>query len=143
MVYRCCDYKAQIVASDERESGVRALLNFGHTFGHVIETHMGYGNWLHGEAVAVGMVQAMLMSYKLGFIGWHEMKRVIDLLQIFNLPVKPPYIESSVALDLMGHDKKVQDGNIRLVLLKKLGRAFVTKDFDIKTLMQVLDGTAY
>jgi len=83
------------------------------------------------------------MSYKLGFIGWHEMKRVIDLLQIFNLPVKPPYIESSVALDLMGHDKKVQDGNIRLVLLKKLGRAFVTKDFDIKTLMQVLDGTAY
>ncbi|MDO5050251.1 MAG: 3-dehydroquinate synthase [Moraxella equi] len=139
MVYRCCDYKAKIVASDERESGVRALLNFGHTFGHVIETHMGYGNWLHGEAVAVGMVQAMMMSQKLGLIGKDEVARVVDLLQIFDLPVKPPYIEPSVALDLMGHDKKVQNGSIRLVLLKELGRAFVTKDFDMAVLTEVLN----
>lgn len=140
MVYRCCDYKAKIVASDERESGVRALLNFGHTFGHVIETHMGYGNWLHGEAVAVGMVQAMIMSQKLGLIGKDDVARVVNLLQIFDLPVKPPYIEPSVALDLMGHDKKVQNGSIRLVLLETLGKAFVTKDFEMVLLEQVLGG---
>lgn len=140
MVYQCCDFKAKIVASDERESGMRALLNFGHTFGHVIETHMGYGNWLHGEAVSVGMVQAMVMSHKLGLIARHDVVRVIKLLQLFDLPVNPPVIEPSVALDLMGHDKKVQQGSIRLVLLKKLGQAFVTKDFEMATLQQVLDG---
>ncbi len=140
MVYQCCDYKAKIVASDERESGVRALLNFGHTFGHVIETHMGYGQWLHGEAVSVGMVQAMTMSHQLGLIDRSDILRVIALLKAFDLPVKPPCIDPSVALDLMGHDKKVQNGNIRLVLLKELGKAFVTKDFDLTLLTQVLSG---
>lgn len=140
MVYQCCDYKAKIVASDERESGVRALLNFGHTFGHVIETYMGYGQWLHGKAVAVGMVQAMIMSHRLGFIERCEVARVISLLQAFDLPIRPPYIEPAVALDLMGHDKKVQNGSIRLVLLQELGKAFVTKDFELTTLEQVLAG---
>lgn len=140
MVYRCCDYKAQIVASDERESGVRALLNFGHTFGHVIETHMGYGNWLHGEAVGVGMVQALAMSHKLGLIGRDDVVRVVALLRTFDLPVCPPAIDPAVALNLMGHDKKVQNGSIRLVLLETLGKAFVTKDFEMVLLEQVLDG---
>lgn len=140
MVYKCCDFKAQIVASDEREAGVRALLNFGHTFGHVIETHMGYGNWLHGEAVSVGMVQALVMSHKLGLIGRDEIARVVALLQVFGLPVKPPTIDPQVALDLMGHDKKVQNGSIRLVLLEQLGKAFVTKEFEMALLNEVLGG---
>lgn len=138
MVYRCCDYKAQIVASDERESGRRALLNFGHTFGHVIETHQGYGNWLHGEAVSAGMMQALAMSCELGLIDKQDVERVAKLLQAFDLPIKPPQIAVQTALDLMGHDKKVQQGKIRLILLKALGEAFVTADFDLATLNKVL-----
>ncbi|MDO4896979.1 MAG: 3-dehydroquinate synthase [Moraxella sp.] len=140
MVYRCCDYKAKIVAQDERESGARALLNFGHTFGHVIETHMGYGNWLHGEAVSVGMMQAMVMSHKMGLIGFDDIARVARLLVAFGLPVCPPPIAPDVALDLMGHDKKVAQGKIRLVLLKSLGEAFVTADFEMAMLVDVLTG---
>lgn len=138
MVYRCCDYKARIVAQDERESGARALLNFGHTFGHVIETHMGYGNWLHGEAVAVGMMQAMAMSCKMGLIDKADVARVARLLVGFGLPICPPSIPTDTALTLMGHDKKVAQGKIRLVLLKSLGQAFVTADFEMETLYQVL-----
>ncbi|UNU72862.1 3-dehydroquinate synthase [Moraxella nasovis] len=138
MVYRCCDYKAKIVALDERESGKRALLNFGHTFGHAIETHQGYGAWLHGEAVAVGMVQALAMSHKMALISRDEVSRVIRLLQAFNLPIVPPKIDVNDALTLMGHDKKVQRGQIRLVLLRSLGDAFVTADFEPEMLMAVL-----
>lgn len=138
MVYRCCDYKAKIVASDERESGARALLNFGHTFGHAIETHEGYGTYLHGEAVAIGMMQASVMSHRLGLIGRDEVARVANILRTFNLPIKPPAIAVETALDLMGHDKKVKNGKIRLVLLKSLGQAFVTADFDKDILVQVL-----
>lgn len=138
MVYRCCDYKAKIVASDERESGKRALLNFGHTFGHIIETHEGYGKWLHGEAVSVGMMQALVMSHKLGLIGQAQIVRVAKLLTSFGLPIKPPVIAVQTALDLMGHDKKVQQGKIRLILLKALGEAFVTSDFELATLAEVL-----
>lgn len=140
MVHRCCDYKAKIVASDERESGARALLNFGHTFGHAIETHMGYGNWLHGEAVSVGMMQAMVMSHKMGLIERDDICRVARLLRQFGLPICPPVIAPEVALDLMGHDKKVAQGKIRLVLLKQLGEAFVTADFELTTLQEVLTG---
>ncbi|OOR89375.1 3-dehydroquinate synthase [Moraxella caviae] len=138
MVHRCCDYKAQIVAADERESGKRALLNFGHTFGHVIETHQGYGAWLHGEAVAAGMVQALVMSYKLGLISLDDVRRVVALIERFELPVQPPKIAVDEALSLMGHDKKVQQGKIRLVLLRALGDAFVTADFDMAILNEVL-----
>lgn len=140
MVYRCCDYKAKIVADDERESGARALLNFGHTFGHVIETHMGYGSWLHGEAVSVGMMQAMAMSHKMGLIEKTDVARVAKLLVGFGLPISPPRIDPDVALGLMGHDKKVAQGKIRLVLLKSLGQAFVTADFKMDTLHRVLMG---
>lgn len=138
MVHRCCDYKAQIVASDEREAGKRALLNFGHTFGHVIETYQGYGNWLHGEAVSAGMMQALAMSCELGLIGRSDVGRVARLLTAFALPIKPPTIPVAEALGLMGHDKKVKQGKIRLVLLKALGEAFVTADFEPAVLSKVL-----
>ncbi len=137
-VKRCCDYKAEVVAQDERESGVRALLNFGHTFGHVIETHEGYGNWLHGEAVAAGMVQAAELSQKLGWLSVEDVERVKRLLTLANLPIKPPAIATATALNLMGHDKKVKGGKIRLILLKSLGEAVLTEDFDDASLTEVL-----
>ncbi|MES1963805.1 3-dehydroquinate synthase [Psychrobacter sp. AH5] len=137
-VKRCCDYKAKVVAQDERESGIRALLNFGHTFGHVIETHEGYGNWLHGEAVAAGMVQAAQLSQKLGWITEDEVDRVKRLLTLANLPTIPPNIATATALNLMGHDKKVKGGKIRLILLKSLGEAVLTDDFDERLLVEVL-----
>ncbi len=137
-VKRCCQYKADIVASDERESGIRAILNFGHTFGHVIETHEGYGNWLHGEAVAAGMVQAAKLSQKLGWLTADDVSRVERVLTLANLPIVPPPIAVDTALDLMGHDKKVKHGQLRLILLKSLGQAVITKDFDSSLLTQVL-----
>ena len=141
-VKRCCEYKAKVVAQDEREAGVRALLNFGHTFGHVIETHQGYGNWLHGEAVAAGMVQAAELSERLGWIGADEVARVKRILISANLPITPPPIAVDTALRLMGHDKKVKHGQIRLILLKSLGEAVLTDDFDAQTLHEVLAETA-
>ena len=137
-VKRCCQYKADIVAQDERESGVRALLNFGHTFGHVIETHQGYGNWLHGEAVAAGMVQAAELSQKIGWLIAEDVTRIKRILTLANLPIIPPPIDVQTALNLMGHDKKVKHGQIRLILLKSLGKAVLTNDFDTKLLSEVL-----
>ncbi len=137
-VNRCCQYKADIVAQDERESGVRALLNFGHTFGHVIETHEGYGNWLHGEAVAAGMVQAAELSQKLGWLTSNDVARIKRVLLLANLPITPPAIDVQTALGLMGHDKKVKHGQIRLILLKSLGEAVLTNDFDAGLLTEVL-----
>lgn len=137
-VKRCCQYKADIVAQDERESGIRAILNFGHTFGHVIETHEGYGKWLHGEAVAAGMVQAAQLSHKLGWISDADVARVKRVLILANLPVTPPSIALDTALSLMGHDKKVKQGQIRLILLKSLGEAVLTTDFDNQMLTDVL-----
>ena len=137
-VKRCCQYKADVVAQDERESGVRALLNFGHTFGHVIETHEGYGNWLHGEAVAAGMVQAAELSQKIGWLTSDDVARIKRILTLANLPITPPAIDVQTALDLMGHDKKVKHGQIRLILLKSLGNAVLTNDFDAELLTDVL-----
>ncbi|MDO4441933.1 MAG: 3-dehydroquinate synthase [Moraxella sp.] len=138
MVNRCCKFKADVVAADERESGLRALLNFGHTFGHVIETHQGYGVWLHGEAVSAGMMQALAMSCEMGLVERASVSRVARLLDKFHLPIKPPAIEVATALDLMGHDKKVQAGKMRLVLLDGIGKGFVTADFDAQKLTKVL-----
>ena len=137
-VKRCCQYKAEVVAQDERESGVRALLNFGHTFGHVIETHQGYGNWLHGEAVAAGMMQAAELSQKMGWLTHDEVDRIKNVLMLANLPTTPPAIDIKTALDLMGHDKKVKHGQIRLILLKSIGSAILTNDFDDQLLSDVL-----
>ncbi|WP_367105123.1 3-dehydroquinate synthase [uncultured Psychrobacter sp.] len=137
-VKRCCEYKATVVAQDEREAGLRALLNFGHTFGHVIETHEGYGNWLHGEAVAAGMVQAAKLSQKMGWLSVDDVERIKHVLKLANLPTEPPPIAVDTALDLMGHDKKVKQGQIRLILLKSLGQAVLTDDFEASLLTEVL-----
>lgn len=140
-VARCCQYKADIVAQDERESGKRALLNFGHTFGHVIETHEGYGKWLHGEAVAAGMVQAAQLSQQMGWISEQDVQRISEVLQAAHLSIKPPAIDTQTALGLMQHDKKVKSGQVRLILLKSMGEAVVTADFDQTLLEAVLTDT--
>lgn len=140
MVRACCAYKATIVARDEKEQGDRALLNFGHTFGHAIEAYMGYGEWLHGEAVAVGMVQASCLSYALGYLTLDEVKLVIRLIKAFDLPVVPPNCETDKLLDLMSHDKKVKAGSIRFVVLEQLGSAKVQAGIDetlVKAVLQL------
>ena len=134
-----CETKARVVEQDERESGLRAILNLGHTFGHAIETVMGYGNWLHGEAVAAGMVMAIDLSIREGLVDEALRKRSIDLLSRAGLPVSPPAnISVEQYLDVMAIDKKTLDGNIRLVLLRALGEAFVTADYSRDKLQQTL-----
>ncbi|MEX1198693.1 MAG: 3-dehydroquinate synthase [Pseudohongiellaceae bacterium] len=135
----CCEEKARIVALDEREGGVRALLNLGHTFGHAIETAMGYGQWLHGEAVAAGMVMAADLSRRLGWLAPHDAWRCRALVEAAGLPaVPPPGIDADRFLALMAVDKKVQDGRIRLILLRAIGDAVVEADFDPALLRQTL-----
>ncbi|AJE20165.1 3-dehydroquinate synthase [Azotobacter chroococcum] len=139
-IARSCAAKAQVVGADERETGVRATLNLGHTFGHAIETHMGYGSWLHGEAVAAGTVMALEMSRRLGWIDEAGRNRGIRLLQRAGLPVEPP--AEMTADDFLRHmavDKKVLGGQLRLVLLKRLGEAVVTGDFPREALQATLD----
>lgn len=133
-----CRNKAEVVAADELEHGQRALLNLGHTFGHAIETGMGYGEWLHGEAVAAGMYMAADLSARLGWISQDDVVHVEDLLKRANLPMKGPAISAEKMKQLMAVDKKVQDGRIRLVLLKSLGNAVVTDNFDTAMLDQTL-----
>jgi 3-dehydroquinate synthase len=134
-----CETKARIVEQDERESGLRAILNLGHTFGHAIETVMGYGNWLHGEAVAAGMVMAIDLSIREGLVDEVLRQRSIDLLSRAGLPVSPPAnISLKQYLDVMAIDKKTLDGNIRLVLLRALGEAFVSADYSREKLQQTL-----
>ncbi|MFW2177603.1 MULTISPECIES: 3-dehydroquinate synthase [unclassified Moraxella] len=137
-VLTCCQHKAKIVAEDEFEQDKRALLNFGHTFGHVIETHEGYGTWLHGEAVAVGMVQAMQLSQLMGWLDTDDVQRAVNLIAQANLPITPPVIDSDTVMRLMSHDKKVKAGQIRLILLKQLGEAVVTADYNPQALAQVI-----
>ncbi len=134
-----CQIKATIVAMDERESGIRAILNLGHTFGHAIEAVMGYGNWLHGEAVAAGMIMAIDLSQRHGWIKPDFKQRVQALLIKAGLPVKAP-AEISVTqfLDAMSIDKKVDKGIIKLILLTKPGEAIVTSDYDPSLLKQTL-----
>jgi 3-dehydroquinate synthase len=129
-VTESCRIKADIVAADEREAGERALLNFGHTFGHAIEAGVGYGEWLHGEAVAAGMVQAATFSARLGMISDADARRLSRLIALAGLPVLPPRIGVPRWLELMGRDKKVAHGQMRLVLLRAIGEAVVTADFD-------------
>ena len=134
-----CEIKARVVEQDERESGIRAILNLGHTFGHAIETVMGYGNWLHGEAVAAGMMMAIDLSIREGLIDESIRQRSADLLRRAGLPVEPPDgISVEQYLDVMAIDKKTLDGNIRLVLLRALGEAFITADYSPDKLRQTL-----
>ncbi|MDV7210799.1 3-dehydroquinate synthase [Azotobacter beijerinckii] len=139
-IARSCAAKARVVGADERESGVRATLNLGHTFGHAIETHMGYGSWLHGEAVAAGIVMALEMSRRLGWIDEAGRDRGIRLLLRAGLPVVPPAeISTDDFLRHMAVDKKVLGGQLRLVLLRRLGEAVVTGDFPREALQATLD----
>jgi 3-dehydroquinate synthase len=122
-VRRSCELKAEVVAADERESGVRALLNFGHTFGHAIEAGAGYGSWLHGEAIAAGMVMAAELSKGLGLIGRAEVARVRELLERGGLPVTGPALAPERLMELMAGDKKAARGRLRFVVLESIGRA--------------------
>ena len=134
-----CQIKARVVEQDERESGLRAILNLGHTFGHAIETVMGYGNWLHGEAVAAGMVMAIDLSIREGLIDESVRGRSIALLERAALPVAPPTeISTQQFLEVMAIDKKTVDGAIKLVLLRKLGEACISGDYDHDKLLQTL-----
>jgi 3-dehydroquinate synthase len=122
-VRRCCELKAGIVAADERESGVRALLNFGHTFGHAIEAASGYGAWLHGEAIAAGMVMAAELSAREGLLAAGDARRVRDLVARAGLPTSGPALSPERLLELMAVDKKTARGQVRFVLLEAIGRA--------------------
>ncbi len=138
-IKRSCEIKAEVVAQDEREGGIRAILNLGHTFGHAIETDQGYGNWLHGEAVGAGMWMAADLSMRLGWLDPADLARVETLLRRAKLPIAPPAdMTPDRFIELMSVDKKVLDGQIRLVLLQTLGEAFVTSDVDPQALIATL-----
>ncbi|MFZ0789910.1 MAG: 3-dehydroquinate synthase [Chromatiaceae bacterium] len=142
-VRRSCENKALVVAADERESGQRALLNLGHTFGHAIETGSGYGNWLHGEAVGAGMCMAADLSARLGWIDRAALERTRRLIADAGLPTAPPPdLSAERFLALMAVDKKVLDGHLRLVLLRGIGQAVVTGDFDPASLRATLEGAS-
>ncbi len=139
-ISRSCAIKADVVSQDEKEQGVRALLNFGHTFGHAIETEAGYGNWLHGEAVAAGMVLACALSQKLGLIRQNDCERIATLLQRARLPTQAPPYPLKIWLSHMSHDKKVSEGVLRFVLLKSLGQGVVEENIPEKLLAEILGG---
>jgi len=126
-VQRSCEIKAAVVASDEREQGLRATLNFGHTFGHAIEAGLGYGEWLHGEAVGCGMVMGADLSARLGYIDEALVPRIKALVAAAKLPVTGPALGEDRYIDLMRVDKKAEGGDIRFVLLNRLGEAFMTR----------------
>jgi 3-dehydroquinate synthase len=138
-IERSCANKARVVAVDEREGGLRAILNLGHTFGHAIETGLGYGSWLHGEAVAAGMMLAMRLSARRGWIAPEEVAQFDQLLAAMNLPRHPPVtIGPADFLALMTRDKKVLDGQLRLVLLRAIGEAIVVDDCGPDELTELL-----
>jgi len=139
-IKRSCRDKAEVVAADEREAGHRALLNLGHTFGHAIETATGYGRWLHGEAVAVGICMAADFSRRLGWLSATDHGRILALTRAAGLPTAPPPgIGAQRFLDLMAVDKKVLAGKLRLVLLEGIGKAIVTEKFNTESLRACLD----
>jgi shikimate kinase / 3-dehydroquinate synthase len=138
-IARSCQNKAEVVGNDERESGERALLNLGHTFGHAIENGMGYGAWLHGEAVAAGSVMAADLSHRLGWLSVAEVERVRSLFERAQLPLIAPFMPIEKYLDLMGLDKKVTEGKIRFVLLRELGNAMMTADVSAELLQQTFE----
>jgi len=141
-VEHSCESKAIVVAADERETGARAILNLGHTFGHAIEAGLGFGTWLHGEAVAAGTVLAARLSERMGLLTTDDVERIAHLFERAGLPVEAPSLGQDRYLDLMGHDKKVENGQLRLILLQSLGKAFMTSDFDLRDLRAVLAGAA-
>jgi 3-dehydroquinate synthase len=139
-VTRSCENKAAVVGADERESGGRAILNLGHTFGHAIEAGLGFGTWLHGEAVAAGTILAARLSQRMGMLKGHEVDRISRLFRRAGLPVSAPALGSDRYLELMSRDKKVEQGRLRLVLLESVGKAFTTSNFEMSALREVLAG---
>ena len=135
-IARSCEIKASVVAEDEREAGRRAILNFGHTFGHAIERCQGYGDWLHGEAVAAGMIMAARLS---GLPG-DDISRLAALVARAGLPVAPPAIGRQRMLEAMGLDKKVEARRLRFVLLDEFGSARITSEYDAALLDRILEG---
>jgi shikimate kinase/3-dehydroquinate synthase len=138
-IARSCENKAAVVGNDERESGERALLNLGHTFGHAIENGMGYGVWLHGEAVAAGTIMAADLSQRMGWLGEHDVSRIRQLFERAGLPVVAPHLGIEQYLQLMGLDKKIIDGQMRFVLLQGLGHAVISSAVPAELLRATLE----
>ena len=142
-IKRSCENKAEVVKADEKEAGVRATLNLGHTFGHAIENGSGYGVWLHGEAVAIGTVMATNMSARMGWIDQGLVKRIYDIMDAAKLPVELPLdspMNAETFLKVMSVDKKVANGQLRLILLKgELGNCLFTGDFDEQAMKDTID----
>jgi len=141
-VRRCCELKAAVVSADEREAGERALLNFGHTFGHAIEAASGYGNWLHGEAVAAGMVMASELSQRLGLVAKGDVERVRSLLKRAGLPVSGPQVPAARLVELMAVDKKNVRGAARFVILEAVGRAALKEGIDAGLVSEAIAAAA-
>ena len=141
-VKKSCELKARVVAADERETGERALLNFGHTFGHAIETGAGYGAWLHGEAVAAGMVMAAELSALMGHLKKTDVARVRTLLKRAGLPIAGPALPPERLIDLMALDKKAAKGKTRFVVLESIGRAALRADVDARSVREAIVAAA-
>jgi 3-dehydroquinate synthase len=140
VIHRCCQIKAEMVSADETEGGVRALLNLGHTFGHAIEAGLGFGTWLHGEAVAAGLCMAADLSARLGRIDSDDVARVERIVKSAKLPTRAPGdLGADRMLELMAVDKKIKDGKLRLVLLNAIGEAELDGDFDTQALKETLE----
>ena len=133
-IRRSCEYKAWVVSKDERETGLRAILNLGHTFGHAIEAGMGYGEWLHGEAVGCGMVLGADLSRRLNFISEADVQRLTKIIQSMNLPITPPKFGAERYMELMQVDKKTEGGQIRYVVLEKIGKAQIKSVADAQVI---------
>ena len=138
VIHRSCEIKAEIVGRDEREQGDRALLNLGHTFGHAIEAATGYTQWLHGEAIGAGLLMAAGMSHECGLMSSGEVSRVRNLVGRTGLPTRIEGVSPGAALEHMRIDKKVQAGRIRLILMRKIGDAFITADYSEAALDRTL-----
>jgi 3-dehydroquinate synthase len=138
VIYRSCEIKAKVVSEDEKESGIRAILNLGHTFGHAIENCLGYGEWLHGEAVGCGMVLAAKMSLAQGWLSESEFNQVKNLISRADLPIEKPNIDYESFIGAMKLDKKNKDKEIYLVLQQGIGKAIVTNKYSSNTLDDVI-----
>jgi len=138
LIERCCQIKAEIVSEDEREGSIRAILNYGHTFGHAIESLTDYSVYTHGEAVSIGMVMAASMAERMGMLSKDDKKDIINILESVNLPTEKPSLNSNDFLKSMKRDKKAQDGEIRLILLEGIGRAIISNDYPNEILMKTI-----
>jgi len=138
LIEKCCQIKAEIVSEDEREGSVRAILNYGHTFGHAIESLTNYNLYSHGEAVAIGMVMAASMSERMGILSRDDKEGIIKLLESVNLPTERPDLDQNIFLESMKRDKKAQDGEIRLILLDGIGNAIISNDYPSEILMETI-----